>query len=77
MLNGVIIPYLTNQMFADTNDSRMRVALIEQLNALPGVHIYFTRQDGRRVQAINDLGSLGPIAKAASPGTFAGPREQG
>src|SRR6266436_4196213 len=70
MLNGVIIPYLTNQMFSDTNDSRMRMALIEQLNGLPGIHIYFTPQEGRRVQAINDLGSLGPRAKAAAPALF-------
>jgi len=67
MLNGVIIPYLTNQMFADTNDSRIRMALIEQLNGLPGVHIMFVSQEGRRVQAINDLGSLGPRAKTAVP----------
>ena len=71
MLNGVIIPYLTNQMFSDTNDSRMRMALIEQLNGLPGVHIAFVPQEGRRVQAINDLGSLGPRAKAAAPALLA------
>jgi len=70
MLNGVIIPYLTNQMFSDTNDYRMRMALIEQLNGLPGIHIYFTPQEGRRIQAINDLGSLGPRAKAAAPALF-------
>jgi hypothetical protein len=70
MLNDVIIPYLANQMFSDTNDSRMRMALIEQLNELPGVHIYFTPQEGRRVQAINDLASLGPRAKAAVPTLF-------
>src|SRR5437868_4945782 len=58
MLNGVIIPYLTNQMFSDTNDSRIRMALIEQLNGLPRVHISFVPQEGRRVQAINDLGGL-------------------
>ena len=67
MLNGVIIPHLTNQMFSDTNDSRLRMALIEQLNVLPRVHITFVPQEGRRVQAINDLGSLGPRAKAAAP----------
>ncbi len=67
MLNGVIIPYLTNQMFSDTNDSRIRMALIDQLNVLPGVHIAFVPQEGRRVEAINDLGSLGPRAKAAAP----------
>ena len=67
MVDGVIIPYLTNQMFSDTNDSSMRMALIEQLNGLPGVHIIYTPADGRRVQAINDLSSLGPRAKAAAP----------
>jgi hypothetical protein len=67
MLNGVIIPYLTNQMFSDTNDSRMRIALIEQFNDLPGIHINFVPEEGRRVRAINDLGSLGPRAKPAVP----------
>ncbi len=67
MLNSVIIPHLTNQMFSDTNDSRLRTALIEQLNDLPGVHITFVPEEGRRVRAINDLGSLGPRAKAALP----------
>lgn len=67
MLNGVIIPYLTNQMFSDTNDSTMRLSLIERLNDLPGIHINFVPEEGRRAQAINDLGSLGPRAKAAVP----------
>jgi len=67
MLNGVIIPHLINQMSSDTNDSKIRMALIEQLNGLPRVHIAFVPQEGRRVQAINDLGSLGPKAKAAAP----------
>ena len=53
-------------MFSDTNDSRVRLALIEQLNGLPRVHIDFVPQEGRRVQSINDLGSLGPKAKGAA-----------
>jgi len=70
MLNGVVIPYLTNQMFSDTNDSRIRMALIDQLNGLPRIHITFVPQEGRRVQAINDLSSIGPKAKAAAPALF-------
>jgi len=45
-----IVPQLTNQMFADTNDSPVRVALVEQLNNLPWVHVDFTPNEGRRVR---------------------------
>jgi HEAT repeat protein len=67
VLNSLILPRLTNQMFSDTNDSRFRVALIDGLNGLPGVNVHFVPADGRRVQAVNELGSLGPGAKPATP----------
>jgi hypothetical protein len=70
MLNEVIIPSLTNQMFSDTNDSKMRMALIAQLNGLPGIHINYVPQEGRRVEAVTDLASLGPRARAAVPALF-------
>ena len=46
--NDVIIPQLTNLVLSDTNDSRLRVALVEALNGLPGLPIDFTCADGRR-----------------------------
>jgi HEAT repeats len=62
-----IIPKLTWAMFNDTNDSRLRLALIEQLNNLPGVNIYFATADGRRVFAAQELGAFGISARAAIP----------
>ncbi len=67
ILNDVIIPRLTNQVLSDTNDSRLRVALVEALNGLPGLHIDFTCADGRRAGAIDNLAALGPRALAATP----------
>jgi len=62
-----IVPELTDAMFHDTTDSNLRLALIEQLNNLPGVMIYFTPAAGRRAQAAGALGMLGPHAQAAVP----------
>jgi HEAT repeat protein len=67
MVSNVVIPQLTNQMFADTTDSKLRLSLIDLLNGLPGIQINFTPADGRRVQAIKDLGSLGPQGQQAIP----------
>ena len=46
------------------------MSLIDQLNGLPGIHINYVPQEGRRVEAVNDLASLGPRAKAAAPSLF-------
>lgn len=67
VLNTLILPQLTNQIFTDTNDSSFRVALIDGLNRLPGMNVLFVPADGRRVQAVTELGSLGPVAKPATP----------
>jgi hypothetical protein len=67
VLNTTIIPQLTDAMFHDTNDSRIRLALIDQLNSLPGVQIYFTVAEGRRTMAAAALGEIGSHAKAAIP----------
>jgi len=48
ILNDVFIPQLTDLVLSDTNDSRLRVALVEALNGLPGLPIDFTCADGRR-----------------------------
>ena len=42
VVGTVILPQLTHQMFADTNDSRLRTILVDKLNSLPGFHIDFT-----------------------------------
>jgi hypothetical protein len=66
-LNARIIPRLVDQMFHDTNDSKLRLSLIETLNSIPGVQINFTESAGRRSLAAHYLGSFGPPAKAAVP----------
>jgi hypothetical protein len=67
VLTGDIIPDLVNVMFCDTNDSRLRLALIDKLNGLPGVTIYFEPADGRRALAARGLGEFGLAAKPAIP----------
>jgi hypothetical protein len=62
-----IIPQLTDVMFHDTQDSTLRVTLVEQLNNLPGVLIYYTPASGRRAQAVGVLGSLGDPAQKVIP----------
>jgi HEAT repeat protein len=67
VVQSAVMPELLNCLFADTNDSPVRVFLIEQLNALPGVNIIFTRTEGRRTEAANSLGELGAHARSAIP----------
>ena len=67
VLSKEIIPYLTNVMFSDTNDSSLRLALVEKLNTLPGILIACTPAYGRRAGAASDLGDFGPAAAAAAP----------
>src|SRR5437764_4685719 len=63
VLDQEIIPQLTRIMLLDTNDSRLRLALIEKLNTLPGVNIYVTTAPTRRMNAAMLLGEFGPAAK--------------
>ncbi len=67
VLDTVVIPRLTQTMFGDMNDFNLRLTLIEKLNGLPGVTIRFTSADGRRAQAAQNIGQLGPRATAAIP----------
>ncbi len=67
ILSQEIIPKLTKTMFSDTNDSTLRVKLIENLNSLPGVNIFFRPADGRRQNAAASLGEFGPAAESAFP----------
>lgn len=62
-----IIPQLTEAMFHDTNDSRLRSALVEKLNGLPGINIYFTPASSRRGEAAMAFGDFGPAARPAIP----------
>jgi HEAT repeats len=67
ILNAEIIPGLTDKMFRDTNDSKIRMALVDTLNDLPGIMIYYSPAAQRRSEAMEALGSFGPAAKAAIP----------
>ena len=55
VLDQMAIPHLTQAMFTDTNDSGLRLMLIDQLNGLPGVTIHYTPADGRRAEAAEYL----------------------
>ena len=67
ILNAEIIPQLTDEMFHDTNDSKIRMALIDTLNGLPGILIYYRAAPERRSGAAYDLRGFGPAAKGAIP----------
>jgi hypothetical protein len=66
-VNSQIIPQLRNTMFHDTQDSGLRMSLINVLNGLPGVQIYYMQARERRAFAIRNLGDFGPAARAAVP----------
>src|SRR5271169_3481465 len=59
VVNTMIIAQLTEQMFHDTNDSSLRIALIEKLNDLPGVSLQFATAPFRRAAAARLLGEIG------------------
>jgi hypothetical protein len=67
VIKSQIIPQLVNQMLTDTNDSHLRMALIDWLNGLPSVNIIYTPADGRRVRATRSIGELGPCASNTIP----------
>ena len=67
VIQQVVVPSLLTEMFHDTHDSKLRFLLIDELNTLPGVNIYFLTAAGRRAQAAAALGMLGPQAQAAIP----------
>lgn len=67
VLNAKIIPQLGEQMLHDTNDSHLKMSIIEILNGIPGVQIRYADALGRRVSAAYELGTFGPPAAAAVP----------
>jgi HEAT repeat protein len=66
-----IVPQLVDQMFHDTNDSQLRMTVVETIKGLPGMWVDFTDAFGRRCGAALNLGGLGPTAKAAVPSLIA------
>jgi hypothetical protein len=67
ILNAEIIPHLTEVMFHDTNDSALKLALVDGLNNLPGISVAFQPADVRRKAAAYELGEYGPAARTAVP----------
>jgi HEAT repeat protein len=67
ILNAEIIPNLTQVMFHDTNDSALKLALVDKLNDLPGIEILFMPAQDRREAAAYELGYFGPAARSAVP----------
>jgi hypothetical protein len=76
VLYSKIIPHLTNEMFSDTNDSKLKMAVIDQLNALPGIQIDAVGADSRRIQAATELKIFGSAAKSAAPALLEALRRQ-
>lgn len=66
-VSSQVIPQLIDAMFHDTNDSHLRMSLVETLNQLPGVYINYTVATGRRVRAAQAIGEFGPAATSAVP----------
>jgi HEAT repeat protein len=62
-----VVPQLTRTMLSDTNDSTLRLWLIENLNKLPGVNIFYRTADSRRQYAADCLGEFGEGAEQAFP----------
>jgi HEAT repeat protein len=63
----VMIPRLSQDIFGRDEDSRLRLALIQELNSLAGIHISYTPAEARRLQAVEQLGQMGPLAASATP----------
>ena len=68
ILNQEIIPQLTDQMFHDTNDSKVLLAVIGGLEHMPWInYIDYADASSRRMAAASGLGVFGPVGKAAIP----------
>jgi HEAT repeat protein len=67
VLNTEIIPQLTDVLFNDTKDFRVKLRLADMVNRLPGVFVMCASADARRSSAAQSLGDCGPPAKAAIP----------
>jgi hypothetical protein len=68
ILNQEIIPRLTDQMFHDTNDSKVLLAVIGGLNHLVRIsYVDYNEAPMRRSGAADELGDFGPAGKGAIP----------
>lgn len=66
-LTAEVVPLLIDKMLHDYADSRLKAALVEQLDGLPLISVNYSPAPGRRALAASELGELGPLAKAAIP----------
>lgn len=66
-ISSQIAPPLVETMLHDTNDSRIKLALVKMLNGLPGIFIDYADATARRVAAAEELGEFGPAAKSSIP----------
>lgn len=62
-----IVPDLMRTLLQDTNDSRLRLLLVDNLNTLPGVNIIFEPADTRRWNAANGIGYSGAAGVQVAP----------
>jgi len=62
-----VIPALCDRMFNDTNDSQIKLKLVESLNSLPWGFVNAAEAPFRRQQAALDLGAFGANAATAIP----------
>jgi|ERR1044071_256320 hypothetical protein len=67
VLSEKILPHLTWALLQDTNDSPLKIWLIERFNNLPGVNIISITAPTRRGNAAVLLGEFGPAASASAP----------
>jgi hypothetical protein len=67
IVTNQVVPQLVDRMFHDIYDSDTRLWLVDLLNELPGVRIYYLQAEGRRAEAAAYLGQLGPAAAGAVP----------
>jgi HEAT repeat protein len=69
VLNTEIIPWLAGKMLHDTNDSSLRVALVDMVNNLNlfETPVVYNAASVRREMAAGELGGFGPQARPAIP----------
>ncbi|HEV2327765.1 MAG TPA: HEAT repeat domain-containing protein [Verrucomicrobiae bacterium] len=68
ILNQEIIPQLTDRMFHDTNDSKIRLMVINALDHVVWIsYVDYYEAPARRSMAAADLGVFGPAGRAATP----------
>src|SRR5579863_6837915 len=59
VVTSQVVPQIEDAMLNDTHDSPIRVSLVNLLNCLPGVQVYYFEAGQRRSVAAGNLGFLG------------------